>query len=430
MSKIVFIGGGSSKFIREIVIDLFRFDEMKNSLITLMDVDLTRAEKSKQIVDKVISELGIEARSEITDDQRRALNGVDYVIITIMVGGFKHYHSDGAIPVKYGVLPTIGDTIGPGGVFRCVRTAPVLKKIAEDLQELAPSAWVLNYANPMAMNVLTLLECGHERTIGLCHSIQWCTGDFAKWLGIPKEEIHYTAGGINHVNFYLKLTYQGENLYPRLLANADKVIKEFPYEKVRFELLEYLGYFPAEGAYHQSEYYPWFRKNEKAAEHYGVETMWGCRVDSETNKERAEEIDDQISGKRPIDFSESIEYGAKLLHSLKTGTLRKFYGNLRNEGLISNLPVDAVVEVPCLADTDSFEPCRVGAIPTQLAAVMCPHIHVHQLAVRGVLEKNSDLIYKAIQADPLTGAMLTMPQVKEMTDELFEENKDYVQDWA
>jgi alpha-galactosidase len=430
MKKIVFIGGGSAKFVREVAVDMFLYPELGEVDITLMDIDLAKAQRSEQLLRKIIAERGVPARVSATDDQRRALEGADYVVVTIMVGGFKHYKSDGDIPAKYGVLQSISDTMGPGGVFRTVRTSPVLRELAKNLREVAPHAWVLNYANPMAMNVWTLLDAGWERTVGLCHSIQWTVLCIADWLGIPQGEIHYTAGGINHVDFYLTLEHEGRDVYPLLREAGARLREKMPEEAVRFELLKYLDYFVAEGAPHQSEYSAWFRKNQAAADVYHSETFLGYKNDSENARTRAAEIEDQIAGRKPIQYRRSFEYAADIIHSFMTGTPRCFYGNVRNRGLIENLPAQAVVEVPCLVDQIGIRPCRVGRIPPQLAAVMMPHISLHELAVTGAARKDRRLIRQAIQADPLTAAICTLPQIEAMVGELFEENAEYTKDWV
>ena len=430
MRKIAFIGGGSAKFVFELTRDLFTFEPLRDAHIALMDLDAERVGRAEQLVRKVIADLGLAASVESTLDQRRALDGADYVVLTIMVGGFRHYESDGAIPARYGVLPTVGDTVGPGGVFRLVRTAPVLREIARNLREVAPGALLLNYANPMAMNTWVLLDEGHARTVGLCHSIQYMARVLAEWLNLPPGEVRYTAGGINHVDFYLTLAHRGRDLYPDLLARRDEVLARHPEERVRFELLEHLGYWPAEGPHHQSEYYPWFRKDAAAADRYAVESFWGLNHDKEMNRLRTAEVADMIDGRRPIPRERSLEYGAHILHAVEAGEPLVFYGNVRNEGLIENLPADAVVEVPCCADAAGVRPCRVGRIPPQLAAAMTPHIHVHRLAVEAVARRDRRLLCQAIQADPLTGAILTLPRIRQMVDELAEENRDYLRDWA
>lgn len=429
MAKITFIGGGSAKFVFDSVKDMFSFEELQDVNICLMDIDSERVERAGAIVQKMISDQHLPATVETTTDQKHALDGADYVIITIMVGGFKHYKSDGEIPAKYGVLPTVGDTIGPGGVFRIVRTAPVLKQIADNLKTVSPNAWILNYANPMAMNTWALLEYGHRRTIGLCHSIQGTIRSFEDMFHFAPGSIRYTAGGINHMNFYLTLEHEGRNLYPDLLKRKEAAIRQNPAMRAHYEILEYLGYWPAEGTYHQSEYYPWFRKNQQMVEHYQLETFWGYRVDHDGNKIRIAGIEDMIAGRNPIDYKQSLEYGAHIIHALESGAPLPFYGNVRNLGLIANLPAEAVVEVPCHAGTNGIFYGRVGTIPPQLAAVMTPHIHVHKMAIQAVMHKDRQMLRQAIQADPLTGAILTLPQIKQMVDELMEENREYMQDW-
>jgi len=427
--KITFIGGGSAKFVREVVIDIFSYAHLQNSHIVLMDIDRERAERSERIVRRIIDEMKIPARVSSTTRQREAIEGADYIIITIMVGGFDAYQRDVAIPLEYGISQVVSDTTGIGGVFRTIRTAPVLRQLVADVLACAPHAWVLNYANPMSMNVLTLTRSGLRQVVGLCHSIQGQYHTFARWLNIPLEEIHYTAGGINHINFYLTVTHRGEDLYPKIMAQRERILAESPAEIVRFDLLEYLGYFPAEGPFHQSEYYGWFRKNEEQIKRTNAEAYWGYKVDSNGFKIRTTEIEDQIAGRKPILYERSLEYGAQIVQALEGGAAEMFYGNVPNRGLIENLPSDSIVEVPCAANRNGIVAGRVGTIPTQLAGVMQPHITLHDLAVRGALEKNRRLIYQAVQADPLASAILTLPQIRNMVDKMFAANQSYVADW-
>jgi len=428
--KITFIGGGSAKFVAGLTRDLFMFDALRDIEICLMDIQPDRMVRSEKLIQRMIGELKISAKVSCTSDQRQAVSGADFVILTIMVGGFKHYESDGSIPVKYGVLPTVGDTIGPGAVMRMIRTAPVLEELARNVRETAPKAWILNYTNPMAMVTWLLLHHGCLQTVGLCHSIQHEYRNLARWLGIQPEEVQYTAGGINHIDFYLTLTHRGESLYPKLLARKEELIKAHPDSRVKFELLESLGGWPAEGPQHQTEYYPWFRKNATMGEQdYACQTMWGYHFDQKINKELGQIVDEQIAGTRPIKYQKSVEYGANIVNSMRTGENGLIYGNVRNHGLIENLPRQAVVETPCHVDVNGVQPCRVGMVPWPLAAVMMPHIMGHQMTVDAVLEKNRTKAVQAMQSDALTGAILTLPQIKAMAEELFAANADYMQDW-
>jgi len=433
MRKVTFIGGGSAKFVTTLVRDMFTFPALRDLHITLMDIDAARLHRTERLVNRIIDEQQLPATVDATTDQRAALAGADYVIVTIMVGGFEKYHSDSVIPMKYGVLPTVGDTIGPGAVFRLIRTQPVLQQIADNLREVSPHALVLNYSNPMAMNTLALHDAGHPRVVGLCHSIQGTYRELAKWAGVPDDEIdqvHYTAGGINHVNFYLTLTYKGQNLYPMLLAKKDEILAEHPHERVRFALLEYLGHFPGEGPHHQSEYSPWFRKNEATAEEYRVETMWGYNFDMQLNEWLTAQVQKQLDGDAVEEWRRSMEYGAYIVQALETGAPLMFYGNVYNTDLITNLPRHAVVEVPCLADGNGIFPCHVGDVPPQLASLQAQHIYVHQLALEGIKRRSRRLIRQAIQADPLTGAICTLPQIKALVQDMFAANAEYVRDWA
>ncbi len=429
MRKIAFIGGGSAKFVRELVVDLFSYKELENSTISLMDINKERLDLSRRLVEKIIKDRKLKAKVEASTDQRRAIKDADFIVITVMVGGYECYKRDVEIPRKYGVLQTVSDTTGPGAVMRILRTAPVLKKLVADAAELCPDAWILNYSNPMAMNVEVLNKCGHARSVGLCHSIQGCAVEIVRWLGLDPAEVDYAAGGINHRNFYLKLERAGRDLYPDLLKIEKRIVKERPAERMRFELLRYLGAFPAEGPAHQAEYYPWIMKDATTAKYYGAEVGFGYEVDSKNFHNRSTEIREQIAGAKLIHYQRSNEYGVRIIHSLVTGSLRKFYGNVPNRGLISNLPSGAIVEVPCVVDRNGIIPCGVGAIPSQLAAVMTPHIWLSEMAVDAVLSKNRTLLRQAIQADPLSSAILTLPKIKAMTDELLAANKEYLKGW-
>jgi len=282
----------------------------------------------------------------------------------------------------------------------------------------------------MSMNTCTLLRAGHRKTVGLCHSIQGCpVWHFTKWLGIPAEEIDYTAGGINHVDFYLTLTHKGRDIYPLLLANEDKIVKEYPGEKIRFELLRRLGYFPAEGPMHQAEYCPWFMKNENTGKEFGAEFGFGYRVDSANAKQKTIESHDIISGKKDLNIKKSGEYAADIIYSLETGKTLEIYGNVKNTGLIENLPPDCIVEVPCLVGKDAIKPCYVGKLPPHLAAVMTPHIYLYEMAVNAVFSRDRRSLLQALQIDPLTGAILTLSQIETMFNELCEANQEYMKDW-
>lgn len=443
MRKITFIGGGSAKFVTSFLVDMISFEELHNTHVTLMDIDKTRVERTGRLARKIITDKKVPMTVDWTTDQRRALDGADYAIVTVMVGGFKHYASDTFIPAKYGLSVSVGDTTGPGAVFRAIRTHPVLKQMANNLREQSPDAWILNYTNPMAMITHGLFAYGHKNVGGLCHSVQSAPNVMNKWFGIPREEVNYLCAGLNHLNFYLKLEHKGKNLYPKIQAEAERIIamgqqfdavtlkwkSDQKIDRVRMELIKYLGYLPAEGAHHQSEYYPWFRKNPKTLKHYGCKTGWGYNFDKHLNKELFRLLDRKISGKEPIEYKRSQEYGINIMHSLETGTIRSCNVNVLNNGAITNLPANAVVEVPCMVDKLGIHPCAMGDLPLPIVGVLHPHVVLHQLALEGILTKNKTLIRQAIQADPLTSACLTLPQIEKMTNDLFKANKDYLKGW-
>jgi alpha-galactosidase len=430
MTKIAFIGGGSAKFVAGLVRDVFSFEELRDAHIALMDINPENMDRSERIVRKMIGDLKIPATVSSTTDQRKAIEGADYVIITVMVGGFKHYDTDNTIPMKYGVYPTVGDTTGAGGVMRIIRTAPVMRQIAKNVRETAPNAWIFNYTNPMSMVTWSLMDAGHAKTVGLCHSIQGDYVHLAHLLGVPPDEVRYTAAGINHIDFYITLTHKGKDLYPLLLAKKEQVLQKEPSLRVKFELLEHLGGWPAEGPQHQTEYYPWFRKNREMGDKtYAAETLWGFNIDKKINSELHKIVEDQISGAKPIDYKRSHEFGAWMIHSVETNTPRVIYGNVRNHGLIENLPSRAVVEVPCLVDANGVQPCAAGRIPMAMAAVMQPHISLHEMAIEAVKTKNRKLLYQAIGCDPLANMVLTLDKLKAMTDELLAANSEFVADY-
>lgn len=427
--RISIIGAGSVTFTRAVVSDILTFPALQEANLVLMDVDAGALDRATRLVGKMVRDRGVPVTVEATLDRRAALAGADFVLLTFMIGGWRAYCADIDIPARYGVLQSVGDTIGPGGVMRLLRNAPVLTALVTDLAELAPDAWVLNYVNPMAMSTWMLLDAGHARTVGLCHSVQTMYRSIANWLGLPADEIRYRAGGINHVDFYLSLTHRGRDLYPDFLAARDQVCAGAPQMRILFDLVEYLGYVPAEGPSHQVEYYPWFRKNEAMAREYAIRTGGTYARDEAAEANRTREIDDQIAGRKPLPTERSSEYAARILNAVVTGAPEIVYGNVRNIGLIDNLPPEAVVEVPCLVDAAGVQPCRVGSIPPQLAAVMRPHVSVHELAIAGVQARDRRRLEQAIACDPLTGALLTWPQIRAMTAELLAANAGSVE-WA
>jgi alpha-galactosidase len=459
MPKISFIGAGSTVFAKNLMGDILSFPELADSTITLFDIDHKRLELSAAVGRRITELLGVKPRIETTTDRERALDGADYAINMIQVGGYRPATvTDFEVPRRYGLRQTIGDTLGIGGIMRAVRTVPVLLEMQRDMERLCPDVVHLNYVNPMAMNVWALRKASPIKTYGLCHSVQGTARELARDVGIPIEEIRYLVAGINHMAFFLKFERGDEDLYPeiRRVFDEDRVPE---WNRVRYELLRRLGYFVTESSEHLSEYLPWFIKRDRPElidafnipleEYPGrcqiYELSWGF-IEDELRRPGAhqpEELRQAVTGKgirvmpRQIDHlvssfaglnrvRHSGEYGSGIIHSIETGTPRTVYANVPNEGLIDNLPPECCVEVPCLVDGNGVQPTRVGTLPPQLAALMQTNINVQALTVEAILEGNHEHLYHAAMLDPHAGAELTLDEIHALVDELLQAHGDFV----
>lgn len=426
MAKIAFIGAGSVVFAKNLLGDVLLFDELKDCEIRLMDIDQERLSTADKMAHKLAEATSSRPKILSTLDRKRALDGADYVICAIQVGGYKPSTViDFEIPKKYGLRQTIADTLGIGGIMRGLRTIPVLMDIATDINELCPNALMLQYSNPMAMNCWALAAAG-IKSVGLCHSVQGTAWELARDLGIPVEEINYLCAGINHMAFYLRFERNGEDLYPELMriAREGRAPKG---NQVRYEMLLRLGYFVTESSEHFSEYCNHFirRDRPELIEKFNVpldEYIRRCEVQTE----RWETDRIKYEGGEAITHRRTSEYGSGIIHSIETNTPRVIYGNVPNEGLIENLPGDCCVEVPCLVDKQGIQPTKVGRIPPQLAAYMMTNINVQGLTVEAALTGVKDYAYQAAMLDPHTSAELTIEEIWKMVDELFEAHGDYI----
>lgn len=419
MPKVAFIGAGSTVFAKSLLGDLLLFDELKESEICLMDVDEERLATSEKMVAKLAVATQSNPKVSATTDRKKALEGADYVICAIQVGGYKPSTViDFEIPEKYGLRQTIADTMGIGGIMRGLRTIPVLVSIAKEMEELCPKALLIQYSNPMAMLCWAVSRASKIKSVGLCHSVQGTAGELARDLGIAVEEIDYLCAGINHLAFYLKLERHGKSLYPALkeLAESGKIP---PTNRVRYEMLLRLGYFVTESSEHFSEYCNHFIRRDRTdfIEKYEIplnEYIRRCEVQIENwQKMRASFENDE-----PLHHQQSNEYGARIIHSMETGTPRVIYGNVANSNLIDNLPQGCCVELPCLVDKNGVQPTRVGSLPPHLAAVMMTNINVQSLTVEAALTGVRDHVYHAAMLDPHTSATLTLQEIWRMVDEL------------
>ncbi len=422
--KIAIIGAGGVVFPLRLMGDLLSFPALQNATYTLMDLDLKRAEHTASEARELASHNGFGAEIAATDDRRAALTEADYVIVTFMVGGTEVYRHDMEIPRKYGVDQRIGDTLGPGGVFRFLRNYPAYEEIARDMHELCPDALLINYANPMVMNCWYLSELGIN-TVGLCHSVQGTSRMLAENVDVAYDDITFRCAGINHQAWFVEFEHDGEDLLPAIqrAMTAKYVDKDtqdrgvWGGERVRTEIMNAFGYFHTESSPHASEYLPYFRKNDELIERY-VPLRWN--YDEVHARNLARQSDRTLIEKLLAELTPSEEYGAWIVNAMESGEPTVIYGNVPNRGLIDNLPDDCCVEVACLVDKNGIHPTLFGSLPPQCAAVNQTNINVQRLAVQAALEGEREHVYHAVMLDPLTAANCTLDQIRAMVDEMFE----------
>lgn len=411
------IGAGSVVFSKNLTGDILSYPEFRNATLSYMDIDCDRLEVGAALCRKVAQALGASPKIEATLDRREALGGADFVINMVQIGGFDSTLVDFEIPRKYGLNFTIADTTGPGGIFRALRTFPMLRGLCRDMAELCPGAVLLNYSNPMSMNMQTISRTSCVRAVGLCHSVQGTLDQIMGYIGEDPSEVAFVCAGVNHMAFYLRLEKNGVDLYPRLFAAmADPRIYEDNH--VRFELMKRLGYFVTESSEHSAEYCPYFIPHgRESVSRFAVpidEYLRRCDW-SIAEFQRLKELS---KSDRPIDVHRSHEYGSTIIHSMATGRPSVVYGNMPNRGAIANLPADAIVEAPTLVDRAGVRLTTVGELPPQLVGYIQPHVIQHELFIRAAIEGRRDHIYQACMFDPLTAATLSLDQIVDMCDEL------------
>lgn len=417
MVKVAMIGAGSVVFSKNLTGDILSYPEFREATLAYMDIDPQRLEVGANLCRKVARALGANPRIEATQDRREALRGADFVINMVQIGGFDSTRVDFEIPRKYGLNFTIADTTGPGGFFRALRTFPMLRGLCQDMMELCPRAVLLNYSNPMSMNMHTITRTSDVRAVGLCHSVQGTFEQLMYYLGEDPKQVAFICAGINHMAFYLRLEKNGVDLYPRLFEAMNNP-EIYQTNKVRFELMRRLGYFVTESSEHSAEYCPYFIP-------HGPEVIAKFDVPIDEYLRRCEAIVDEFERLKrfsqtdePIEVHRSHEYGSGIIHAMATGTPRVVYGNLPNRGAIANLPHSAIVEGPTLVDRAGLQLTRVGELPPQLVGYMQPHVTQQELFIRAALEGRRDHVYQAAMLDPLTSAILPVDKIVEMCDEL------------
>jgi alpha-galactosidase len=425
MTKIAFIGAGSVEFTRNVVADLCGFAELHGRFeLALHDIDAERLGYAEALVRRINEQTGAGARVSSSIDRLAALEGADYVINEIQVGGYRATRADFDIPARYGVRQTISDTIGIGGIFRGLRTIPVLIQIGEDLAKVAPDAYLLNYSNPMAMLPWAVYAGSpFERVVGMCHSVRDTHRFLAELVGVPLTEIDFRTAGFNHQAFVLRFEHEGRDLYPALRAaiDADPQLQR----RVRVEIFRRFGYFPTESSEHSAEYVPWFMRHDEEIEQFRVPIGEYLRR-SERNIDEYESTRRELAAEEPLALDATSELASEFIHAHQTGREREIYLNVRNNGLITNLPDECCVEVPALVNAAGAHPQPVGALPPQLAALNRTFLNVVELTVRAVLDGDRRHVYQAALLDPNAGSVLTTRRAEALCDELLDAHRDLI----
>ena len=432
MPKITFMGAGSTVFAKNVLGDSMMTPALEESTIALYDIDAVRLEESAQMLEAINRNNGSKARIEKylgVENRKNALRGANYVVNAIQVGGYDPCTIiDFEIPKKYGLKQTIADTLGVGGVFRALRTIPVMLDFAREMEEVCPDAWMLNYTNPMAMLTGAILRMTGVKTVGLCHSVQVCASTLLKELGMEYDEsVQWKIAGINHQAWLLELTKDGVDLYPEVKKRALEYNKTKHKDMVRLELMRRFGYYITESSEHNAEYCPWFIKERypELIERFNVpldEYPRRCIRQINEWKERGHELT-----KNPLLTHERThEYASYIMEAMETGKPTSIGGNVLNNGLITNLPKNACVEVPCLVDRNGVQPTFIGDLPEQCAALNRTNINVQLLTIEAARTLKRDYIYQAVMMDPHAGAELSIDDIVAMCDEMIEAHGDWM----
>ncbi len=434
MKKIAFIGAGSFGFTRTLVRDILTFPAFRDCHIALMDIDAKRLEYIERAVKRIVSAGNYPAKVTATMNRAEALEGADGVLVTILAGGVQVWRHDVEIPKKYGVDINVGDTRGPAGIFRALRTIPVMMDILRDIEKHCPNAVFLNYTNPMAMLCRAMQGVSKVSVTGLCHSVQGTAEMLARWIGAPMGEVTYLCAGVNHQAFYLDYKWKGIDAYPLIRKAITTRTEVYNEEQVRNEMYLNLDYYVTESSGHASEYNAWFRKRPDLIEKYCTKgTGWnpgvhGYILDDYLKREDnwAKDIEDWLA-EPTVDLVRGHEYAAAIFNAIfGDNTLFEFNGNVRNFGLIDNLPEGACVEVPVVASKRGLNPEHVGSLPDHLAILVNTSSRCEELAVQAALDGDPRKVFHAICMDPLTSAVLSLGEIKTMTDEMMKRNESHL----
>src|SRR6202521_2936011 len=414
------VGAGSAVFARQLMTDILAVEGLDEGTFALVDIDATRLDLARRIAERLVELSGKRWSVKASTDRAEVLEGSDYVISSIEVAGLKHVRADYEIPKRYGVDQCLGATIGPGGIFKALRTGPVWLDIVADIARLAPHAVVLNYSNPMSILTLAAAHASNLKVVGLCHSVQGTSRQLAGYLDIPYDKITWQCAGINHNAWFTTLERDGQDLYP-LLRERAKIPEIYEQDPVRFEVMRHLGAFVTESSGHFSEYVPYFRKRPDLVKKYTRPGYLGESGFYANNwprwrRENDASIEAMLRGEKPVPLERSLEYGADIIEAIECGRESSIYGNVRNAGSIDNLP-DGCVEVECRVDRGGMHMQRFGPLPEQLAALNRSHMAVHELVVESLIERDKQKAKYALMLDPLTAAVCSPEEI----DRLFEE---------
>jgi len=429
--KIAMIGAGSLVFGKMLLSDIMATSALAGSEIALLDVDESKLRSMEVFARRMLADNDSSFQISATLDRKEALKDADFVVVMIQVGGMRAFDVDYNVPLKYGVDQCIGDTLAPGGIFRGLRTIPLLLAIAADMEKYCkPQAIMLQYANPMAINCLALGKASRISFVGLCHGVQTTLTQIAHYCQVPnKDEIRYTCGGINHMDWFLTLEHNGRDLYPRLRQLFEKP-EYYKSEKVRGEVFRHFGYFMTETTGHLSEYLPWFRKNKEALELYCDEPGFGGETGA--YYKWSQMVTRKYADHDPLEFEttkldeRSVEYCACIMEAVVTDKPFRFMGNVRNDGFISNLPKGCCVEVPTFADAMGLHPSVIGQLPPQCAAACMTNVNVQTLAAEATLNREPEHVVHALALDPLTAAVCTLKEIRDMSIEMLEAEREWL----
>ena len=438
MAKIVLIGAGSFKFARDIITDILLYPELRDNTITLMDIDNERLDLMTAFAKRMIKQHGFKTKIVSTLDRREALDGADFVITAIRAGGWKPVLKGRDISVKYGIEAS-PDALGTGGVFGALRQIPAILEVCHDMEELCPNALLMNYSNPMAMICWAINDYSKIKAVGLCPNAPSAAKRLADMLGADMKDVFYWAAGINHFSFYLEFKVKGKDAYPllrekfkdpKVYLKPNYLGKGIEVDRVEVEMLHNFGYFTSGSQAHLSMYTPYFRKRPELSEKYHLDDygpIFGGAPQATFNENK--ELREQLASGFKFEITDEYrwsKHAADIIQAMQTGTLRRVDGNVKNKGLITNLPQGCIVEVPCMIDKDGIHPCYVGDLPPQCAAMNQSNIFEQELAVRGIAEKDKTKIYQALLLDPLCATKLNIDETRAMVDELFQNDKPFL----